>query len=66
MEYTNTWRGQLHFIVFELSISYNTDIHICVISIQKETSSKNVYTILNRIKFIIWTICAFRVLNPRQ
>ena len=24
------------------------------------------YTILNRIKLTIWTICAFRVLNPRQ
>ena len=23
-------------------------------------------TILNRIKLTIWTICAFRVLNPRQ
>ena len=38
-----------------------------VVDIQKETSTKMyVYTILNRIKFMIWTICAFRVLNPRQ
>ena len=27
---------------------------------------EDVYTILNRIKLTIWTICAFRVLNPRQ
>ena len=26
----------------------------------------DVYTILNRIKLTIWTMCAFRVLNPRQ
>ena len=26
----------------------------------------DVYTILNRIQLTIWTICAFRVLNPRQ
>ena len=26
----------------------------------------DVCTILNRIKLTIWTICAFRVLNPRQ
>ena len=27
---------------------------------------QDVYTILNRIYLTIWTICAFRVLNPRQ
>ena len=27
---------------------------------------EDVYTILNRILLTIWTICAFRVLNPRQ
>ena len=26
----------------------------------------DVYTILSRIKLTTWTICAFRVLNPRQ
>ena len=26
----------------------------------------DVYTILNRIQLTIWTICAFRVLNPYQ
>ena len=26
----------------------------------------DVYTILNRIKLTNWTICAFRVLNPRE
>ena len=26
----------------------------------------DVYTILNRIKLTIWTICAFRVINPHQ
>ena len=34
-----------------------------VVEIQIE---KDVYTIFNRIKLTIWTICAFRVLNPRQ
>ena len=32
--------------------------------IQKETSTKII--IFNRNKLTIWTICAFRVLNPRQ
>ena len=26
----------------------------------------DVYTILSRIELTTWTICAFRVLNPRQ
>ena len=26
----------------------------------------DVYTILSRIKLIIWTVCAFRTLNPHQ
>ena len=26
----------------------------------------DVYTILNPIQLIIWTICAFRILNPHQ
>ena len=27
---------------------------------------EDVYTILNRIQLTVWTICAFRVMNPRQ
>ena len=34
--------------------------------IQIETSTKMYTPFFNRIKLMIWTICAFRVLNPGQ
>ena len=37
-----------------------------VVKIQIETSTKMYTPFLNRIKLTTWTICAFRVLNPRQ
>ena len=37
-----------------------------VVEIQIETSTKMYTPFFNRIKLTIWTICAFRVLNPRQ
>ena len=36
------------------------------LGIQIETSTKMYTPFFNRIKLTIWTICAFRVLNPRQ
>ena len=45
--------------------STSSDTHQ-VVEIQIDTSTKMLYTIFNRIKLTIWTICAFRVLNPRQ
>ena len=32
----------------------------------KRDLNKDVYTILNRIKLTIWTICTFRVVDPHQ
>ena len=43
----------------------NTKLIGCF-AIQKETSMKMYTPFKNRIKFVIWTICTFRVLNPRQ
>ena len=45
--------------------STSSDTHQ-VVEIQIETSTKMYTTFLNRIKLTIWTICAIRVLNPRQ
>ena len=36
------------------------------LQIQIETSTKMYTPFLNRIELTTWTICAFRVLNPRQ
>ena len=37
-----------------------------VVEIQNRDFYQDVYIILNHIKLTIWTICAFRVQNPRQ
>ena len=45
--------------------STSSDTHQ-VVEIQIETSTKMYTPFFNRIKWTIWTICAFRVLNPHQ
>ena len=45
--------------------STSSDTHQ-VVEIQIETSTKMYTPFFKRIKLTIWTICAFRVLNPRQ
>ena len=45
--------------------STSSDTHQ-VVEIQIETSTKMYTPFLNRIEWTTWTICAFRVLNPRQ
>ena len=45
--------------------STSSDIHQ-VVEIQKRDFYSAVCIILNRIKFTKWTICTFRVMNPRQ
>ena len=37
-----------------------------VVEIKKETSTKMYTPFSNQIELKIWTICAFRALNPRQ
>ena len=44
--------------------STSSDTHQ-VVEIKRDFYS-DVYTILNQIEFTVWTICAFRVLNPGQ
>ena len=48
------------FYKMNINISWIYEINI------KRYFYSDVYTILNRIKFTIWTICAFRVPNPCQ
>ena len=43
-----------------------TEISLIVTLNNQFNSTQDVYTILNRIQLIIWTICGFRVLNPHQ
>ena len=46
-------------------LSYKA-LYISTCSIALRDFYLDLYTILNRIYFTIWTICAFRVLNPQQ
>ena len=63
--------SQVHFTYVDRTwlslIHVTSQIAIKSYLIQQESFTKMYsYTILNRIKFMIWTICAFRVLNPRH
>ena len=62
-------RGSLllyHFKSLESNIYLLIDFINLHIQFQKETSSKMYTPFLNWILLTIWTICAFRVLNPQR
>ena len=56
----DVWAAQSNFCC----MNYRTKLQ-CIININRDFYL-DVYTILNRIKLTTWTICAFRILNPRK
>ena len=62
----NSAQSRSEHIFMKLTLFvYNINSQYFCVNIKRDFYY-DVYTIFNRIKLTIWTICAFRVLNPHQ